>query len=290
MATPAQQLQQLQLEVQALQQQVNVLSSRPQTQQRPKPSLPEPEKFSGNTTKWDTWLPSIEAKLLVDGEAIGNSTAQFYYVYLNLESQAQSLVLPQLAIAKSTETWDYQTILDQLARAYDSPTKPDHSKIISFRQGLNSTIRGRLSHQLSLPNTYSAYIATVQQLSARSTQHVNFQSSTPPTILQRPHTSYPRHNTDANTGDPMEVGQINSLEINHLGEISYVDPDTDRETYANVQARLDVVDGKSYATPRQQKRWKQQGNCMNCGDHYHWAKECPYGNPTTKKRRPMTRR
>ncbi|KAL5320185.1 hypothetical protein ACEPPN_010986 [Leptodophora sp. 'Broadleaf-Isolate-01'] len=88
----------------------------------------------------------------------------------------------------------------------------------------------------------------------------------------------------------MEVGQINSLEINHLGEISYVDPDTERETYADVQARLDVVDGKSYATLRQQKRWKQQGNCMNCGDYYYWAKECPYGNPTTKKRRPMTRR
>ncbi|CZT44509.1 uncharacterized protein RSE6_04684 [Rhynchosporium secalis] len=47
-------------------------------------------------TKWDTWLPAIEAKLAIDSEAIGNSTAQLYYVYvyLNLKSEAQSLVLP----------------------------------------------------------------------------------------------------------------------------------------------------------------------------------------------------
>jgi hypothetical protein len=67
-----------------------------------KSKLPDPEKFAGSTYKFDTWLPSIEAKLSVDGTAIGDATAQFYYVYLNLDSSAQSMVLPQLSYAKHT--------------------------------------------------------------------------------------------------------------------------------------------------------------------------------------------
>jgi hypothetical protein len=41
---------------------------------RMKTSLPDPEKFSDQTHKFDTWLPSIKAKLQVDGDAIGNAT------------------------------------------------------------------------------------------------------------------------------------------------------------------------------------------------------------------------
>ena len=50
--------------------------------------------------KFDTWLPSIKAKLRVDGKPIGASLAQFYYVYLNLESGIQAMVLAQLSQAE----------------------------------------------------------------------------------------------------------------------------------------------------------------------------------------------
>jgi hypothetical protein len=69
---------------------------------KPKPSLPDPEKFNGQSYKFDTWLPSIKAKLRVDGEAIGDSVAQFYYVYLNHESYIQAMVLPQLSQAEAS--------------------------------------------------------------------------------------------------------------------------------------------------------------------------------------------
>jgi hypothetical protein len=39
----------------------------------------------------------------VDGPAIGNEIAQFYYVYLNLETNVQAMVLPQLAAAKEAD-------------------------------------------------------------------------------------------------------------------------------------------------------------------------------------------
>jgi hypothetical protein len=67
---------------------------------KPRSSLPDPEKFNGQSYKFDTWLPSIKAKLRVDGEAIGDSIAQFYYIYLNLDSHVQAMVLPQLAQAE----------------------------------------------------------------------------------------------------------------------------------------------------------------------------------------------
>ena len=59
----------------------------------------------------------------VDGEAIRDSVAQFYYIYLNLESQVQAMVLPQLSQAEVSEAWDYKTILDQLIRVHDNPNK-----------------------------------------------------------------------------------------------------------------------------------------------------------------------
>src|SRR6266487_4688530 len=70
---------------------------------RPRARLPDPEKFAGSSYKFDTWLPSIRAKLRVDGTVIGNATAQFYYVYLNLDSSVQAMVLPQLSHAESTQ-------------------------------------------------------------------------------------------------------------------------------------------------------------------------------------------
>ena len=77
------------------------------TSAKPKPSLPDPEKFNGQAYQYDTWLPLIQAKLRVDGDAIGDSTAQFYYVYLNLETHVQAMVLPQLSQAEDDQKWDY---------------------------------------------------------------------------------------------------------------------------------------------------------------------------------------
>jgi len=85
-------------QAEVIQQQGNellLLRTRPST--KTKSSLPDPEKFNGQVHKFDTWLPSIKAKLRVDGEAIGDPTAQFYYVYLNLDSHVQAMVLPQLS-------------------------------------------------------------------------------------------------------------------------------------------------------------------------------------------------
>ena len=109
-------------EVQRQRDKINTLRSQRATT-RPKPCLLDPEKFSGQAHKFNTWLPSIHAKLRVDGEAIGDTTAQFYYIYLNLNSHVQAIVLPQLGQAEEAQEWDHNTILNQMARVYDNPNK-----------------------------------------------------------------------------------------------------------------------------------------------------------------------
>src|ERR1700737_3214147 len=99
------------LQSQTAQVQSEIQFLRSSSSSRPKPSLPDPEKFNGQSHKYDTWLPSIKAKLQVDGAAIGDTIAQFYYVYLNLESHVQAIVLPQLSQADET-SYNYNTILD----------------------------------------------------------------------------------------------------------------------------------------------------------------------------------
>jgi hypothetical protein len=44
----------------------------------------------------------MRAKLYVDSAAIRDPIAQFYYVFLNLESHVQAMVLPQLVQAKES--------------------------------------------------------------------------------------------------------------------------------------------------------------------------------------------
>ena len=143
-------------------------------------------------------------------------------MFLNLESHVQAIVLPQLSQAEESSSWDYNTILNQLARVYNNPNKvqeakdkllslrqgtnsvplyiskfervlyeacsqdwPDINKIFMFRNGLNSTIRGRLNQQLNLPARYPEFVRIVQQLSSRSTTA----SSTPLPLTALVHSS-----------------------------------------------------------------------------------------------------
>ena len=225
-------------EIRSLQAQIQQPSA-PQAR-RLKSSLPDPEKFTGQSVKYDTWDAAIRAKLAIDGPAIGDSTAQFYYVYLNLASQVQAIVLPQLAIARDSGVHDFNTILDQLRRVYDNPNKiqeaedrllsikqetdsipayiakfervlyeakgqewPDVTKISAFRKGLNNSLRSRLSQQLNLPRTYPEFIKIVQQLAGYS-------------FSANSNATNPTHNNSYNNnGDRMDLA-VGSLAIDSI--------------------------------------------------------------------------
>lgn len=259
--------------IETLQNEIESIKNQPKPHQRPKPSLPDPEKFNGQSLKFDTWLASMKAKLRIDAPAIGDAVAQFYYVYLNLESKVQALVLPQLSYAEDTNTWDYNTILNQLSLVYDNPNKvqeaedhlltlkqesgeslaayiakferilyeakgkdwPDVTKISAFRKGLNTTLRARLNQQLNLPKSYVEFLRVVQQLGSHSFSSNSTNGSSHP----HPHSSHTKP-------DPMDIGAIS---INSLSASS---------------TSLD-----------ERNRRRQQGSCVRCGSPGHWVKDCP---------------
>lgn len=86
--------------------------------ERHEPVLPDPRRFSGDACGFHIWLPSIKAKLRIDGDAIGDDYAKFYYVYINLDSSVQAMLLPQVQASEGAKEWDYNTLLTQLERIY----------------------------------------------------------------------------------------------------------------------------------------------------------------------------
>jgi hypothetical protein len=260
-----------------------LLRARPSTNPSTKPrsSLPDPEKFNGQVHKFDTWLPSIKAKLRVNGEAIGDPTAQFYYIYLNLESHVQAIVLPQLSQAEDDQAWSYVSILDQPSRIYSNPNKVqeaedmlyslkqgtdslhafitkfeyilyevrrgdwnDVNKITAFRQGLNTTIKNRLAQQLNLPRTYAKFIETVQQLAGRSS-----------TYEYRDSNKKPYHSR----GDTRDTSVINT--INAIAE----SPRSSSPSSTNSRARS--------TSPAERQLRRKQGYYIRCGSSEHWVKD-----------------
>lgn len=173
----------------------------PDPHRRPRPSLPDPDRFNGQAVKFDTWRASVLAKLTVDGPAIGGSVAQFNYVFMMLEPKVQAMVLPHLTAAQSSDHWDYRAIVEQLTRVYDNPRKvqeaeerfmairqgddslyqylakfervryearanewPDRLVISILRKGLSAQLRDRLSQQLDHPTSYVDFVQLVQKL------------------------------------------------------------------------------------------------------------------------------
>ena len=202
------------------------------SQPRPRMRLPDPPKFDGKQHRHRIWQPQMKAKLEVDGEAIGNDMAKFFYTYDRLEPTVQAMVLPQLAVAEAQKSWDYNTILQQLARVYDNPNEvfeaeeaiytikqedqplsayiakferllfeaqgqnwPDTNKIITFRAGLSPALRKGLSLQLAPPSDYPGFLSLVQHLNRRL-----YAPSAAPT------SSAPYHNPDKMD---VSVGAVN---------------------------------------------------------------------------------
>ena len=95
---------------------------------RPKRQLPDPAKFDGTQSRYDTWLAQMELLMEVDGDAIGNAQAQFAYVYLRLESSPAALCLELLKHANLTKEFDYRRILDQLDRHNGVENKVQRAK------------------------------------------------------------------------------------------------------------------------------------------------------------------
>lgn len=165
--------------------------------QAKKQQLPTPEQFTG--VKWDTWKTYAQAKIHIDGTAIGSLEAHYWYLYSCLGSNIKSLFLPPTDPAAASPTY----LLESLERVYQDPNKadkavdrlakmtqmqeegfsaylgrfertlfeaeaqglPDLAKISALRTGLSVNLKKRLEVQLILPSRYEDFVKALHQLS-----------------------------------------------------------------------------------------------------------------------------
>lgn len=260
-------IEELRMQVQALQQR-----TAPTPAVRTRQVLPEPDRFTGRTRDWDTWTMAMQAKLRIDGGAIGSNEAQFYYVYSSLGTKVQGLVLAFVQKTQKTGDWKPFALLDYLEHIYDDPNKakkagqrlielrqgtmsitaylpqfektmfeagaddwPDNAKITTLVGGLNKYTRQRIDGQLTLPTDYNKFVRMLQMLGNQFGHlHSNGSGS-----------SYGNGN-GSNKGNAMEWEPIQVANAK-------VAPSISRE---------------------QRQIWREKGKCVRCGSGGHWVKNC----------------
>jgi len=131
---------------------LNASATSVSSSKRPKRQLPDPPKFDGTQSRYDTWLAQIELVIGVDGDAIGDAQAQFAFVYLRLESSPAALCLETLKHANLTKEFDYRRILDQLDRhnGVENKVQRAKAKLHKLEQGTGSFYKFLVSFEVTL--------------------------------------------------------------------------------------------------------------------------------------------
>ena len=213
------------------------------------------------------------------------------------------MVLPQLAQAEESETWDFSTILAQLSRVYDNPNKvqeaedkllslrqgtdsipayiskfervlyeahgqdwPDINKISIFRNGLSSTVRNRLSQQLNLPSKYPDFIRIVQQLAGHSS------GSTPTTLARSDSHSGNSHSYSQSRTPQVLQRSSDAMDLSTIG-INAIDIGPAEVANAITIANIDLPQAPSI-TPELREQYRSEGQCVRCGSYDHWVGSC----------------
>lgn len=261
-------IEELRTQVQALQQQMAITTPAPAP--RTRQVLPAPDRFTGRTKDWDTWAMGMRAKLQIDGDAIGSSEAQLYYVYNSLGPKVQGLVLTFVRQAQSNGKWQPSALLEYLSRIYDDPNKeqkagqqlldmqqgstvisiylpqfervlyeagadtwPDNAKIAALVGGLNKYTRQQLNGQLNLPTDYNGFLRVLQTLGNQFG---------------------PLYSNGNGNGNGNGTGSAMEWEA----------------------SRVAAVKTAPSVSKSQRQDWRNEGRCVRCGSKKHWVKECTY--------------
>ena len=105
---------------------------------RPKPSQPDPERFTGeDESVYPQFKGLLDAKLHIDGRAIGTEEECVWYAFGRLGTKAQGRIFPWMNYTKDTDQFTVREFMKQLDAAFSDPQKQNKAlaRINSIRQG-----------------------------------------------------------------------------------------------------------------------------------------------------------
>ncbi|KAI3122130.1 hypothetical protein CBS147326_8957 [Penicillium roqueforti] len=110
-----------------------ISKTRPTT--RPRPRLPDPAAFKGVRVEWPVFKLSIENKLVIDQDALGNDQACMLYVYSRLEGNASKNTVAFMQYRRANGT--AKELLQYLEGIYGDPNikKRATQRLREIRQG-----------------------------------------------------------------------------------------------------------------------------------------------------------
>ncbi|KAJ2998997.1 hypothetical protein NUW58_g145 [Xylaria curta] len=262
---------------------------------KPRPVLPDPPLLTG-PAEFDVWIPLLQGKLRVDGDAIGSDEAKFIYVYGRLDWKVQQIVRPQLSHTQFNE-WDYTQVTSALSRIYNDPNKlvrasrklramkmkdddsirtfltnwekysweagttvqPDILRIQDLRAAISNKLQGKVDDRELLPETYDDFVTLLLRLGEG---YGNYMAGSHGNTSNKPGSTY---TSTANTSTPMDISQVRIDSIN-------VKPSDSKLKIASIWTPKGQMAVSS--THKERRERLEQGNCERCGGPGHMASTC----------------
>jgi hypothetical protein len=108
----------------------------PENVKRPRPKLPDTEKFTGDDPSlFPQFLGKLEAKLETDAASIGEGKDLLWYGFSRLEGKAAARIFPWMSTYKNTPEFALEKFFQQLKTAFQNPALKD--KALTKLEGSN---------------------------------------------------------------------------------------------------------------------------------------------------------
>jgi Ty3 transposon capsid-like protein len=273
------------------------------TVKRPRPKLPDPEKYSGeDSSLFPQFLGKLQVKLEIDAEAIGTERDRVWYGFNRLEGKAAARVFPWMSTYDSSLSFSLKDFYQQLRTAFEDPARKEKALIRlntlrqnnrSFndlvsefdrllleagghgwsddvkkgyiRAALNQSLRERLITIKEEP-TYEQYCLQVKEIADRLAEFRR--------VSQNQRTNAVSAHADTSSG-------LSSQPFQNQGESMEWEPTTSSVKKSRAK----------WVSQEEIQRRRTSSLCLRCGNAGHFVKNCPFApsiRPPAQVLKPVT--
>jgi hypothetical protein len=275
---------------------------------RPRPKLPDPERFNGDDTSlYPQFEGKLRAKLTIDAAAIGSEKDRIWYGFSRLEGKAGARIYPWMETYQANAlTFTLENFYKQLRSAFRDAAQQDKAlaKLNSLRQSnrpfndllsdldrllleagghgwddkvkkgyLRAAISQSLREQLIAVKEEESYDEYCQQVKEIADRMMEFKRIASARTYGAAHqyTGTIRQRTPVN-----QPASRNAPTPALVGDPMDWQPSAARSSAPNINTTNKRA---KHVSEEEIESRKRTGRCLRCGAHGHRIRECPYLPP-----------